>query len=111
MSSAAIFRSSGTFSSFRSRSPTRNGWDVCFPVRDFKSIHVERDTREGIIDSIADYWEPIETGVGSLPQAYAALSDTDRRAVRAEVTARLAQFESNGRLVISVETLIARRRA
>jgi hypothetical protein len=31
--------------------------------------------------------------------------------VRAEVSARLAQFESNGRLVLSVEMLIARGRA
>jgi hypothetical protein len=31
--------------------------------------------------------------------------------VRAEVTAQLSQFESNGRLVFSVETLIARGRA
>ena len=82
-----------------------------FASAGFQGIHVERETREGTIDSIADYWEPIETGVGSLPQAYVALSDTDRRAVRAEVTARLTQFESNGRLVISVETLIARGRA
>jgi hypothetical protein len=67
---------------------------------------VERETRESTIDSIVDYWEPIETGVGSMPQAYVALSETDRRAVRAEVSARLAQFESNGRLVISVEMLI-----
>ena len=77
----------------------------------FQSIHVERETREGTIDSIGDYWEPIETGVRSMPQAYVALSETDRLAVRAEVTARLAQFESNGRLAISVEMLIARGRA
>jgi len=69
------------------------------------------EPREGTIDSIVDYWEPIETGVGSMPQAYVALSETDRRAMRAEGSARLAQYESNGRLVLSVEMLIARGRA
>ena len=76
----------------------------------FRDIHVVREIREGTIDSIADYWAPIETGVGSMPQAYVALSDEDRRAVRAEVTARLTQFESDGRLSITVEMLIARGR-
>ncbi len=95
--------------SFALADPERLG--CLFAGAGFQSIHVERETREGTIDSIGDYWEPIETGVGSMPQAYVALSETDRRAVRAEVTARLAQFESNGRLAISVEMLIARGRA
>jgi len=95
--------------SFALADPERLG--CLFAGAGFQSIHVERETRESTIDSIVDYWEPIETGVGSMPQAYVALSETDRRAVRAEVSARLAQFESNGRLVISVEMLIARGRA
>jgi hypothetical protein len=45
-----------------------------------------------------------------MQQAYVALSDEDRHAVRAEVTARLTQFESDGRLPITVEMLIARGR-
>ena len=64
------------------------------------------EPREGTIDSIVDYWEPIETGVGSMPQAYVALSQTNRRAMRAEGSARLAR-----RLVLSVEMLIPRGRA
>ena len=84
--------------------------ETLFAGAGFRDIHVAREIREGTIDSIADYWAPIETGVGSMPQAYVALSDEDRRAVRAEVTARLAQFESDGRLSITVEMLIARGR-
>jgi SAM-dependent methyltransferase len=78
---------------------------------DFQDIRIERETREDVIASFADYWHPIEAGIGSLPQAYLALSEVDRRSVREEVTARLAQFESNGRLIMSVETLIGRGRA
>jgi len=76
--------------SFALADPERLG--CLFAGAGFQNIHVERETREGTIDSIVDYWEPIETGVGSMTQAYVALSKTDRRAVRAEVTARLAQF-------------------
>ena len=64
-----------------------------------------------MIPSFDEYWDPIEAGVGSIPQADLALSEADRRLVRAEVTARLSQFESNGRLVMSVEMLIGRGRA
>jgi hypothetical protein len=38
-----------------------------------------------------------------MPQAYVSLSEFDRRSVREEVTARLSQFESNGKLLMSVE--------
>jgi len=64
-----------------------------------------------VIPNFDDYWDPIESGIGSLPQAYLALSEADRRVVRAEVTARLSQFESNGRLIMSVEMLIGRGHA
>ena len=46
-----------------------------------------------------------------LPQAYLALPESSRHAVREEVQARLSGFESNGRLVMSVEMLIAAARA
>jgi ubiquinone/menaquinone biosynthesis C-methylase UbiE len=77
----------------------------------FSDIRVQRQTREGTIESLDAYWEPIEAGTGSLPQAYLSLSDADRRAVRGEVTARLAQFISNGRLSMSAEMLIGSGRA
>jgi hypothetical protein len=44
-------------------------------------------------------------------QAYLSLPEPTRRAVREEVRARLSQFESNGRFVISVEMLIGAGRA
>ena len=72
----------------------------------FRDVHVQRETREGIIESFDAYWSPIEAGTGQLPQAYLALPASTRRAVREEVEARLGAFESGGRLVLSVEMLI-----
>jgi hypothetical protein len=45
----------------------------------FQDIHVEQIRRGNTIDSFDDYWAPIEEGVGQIPQAYHALSETDRR--------------------------------
>ena len=77
----------------------------------FHDVRVKHETREGSFDSFDDYWNTIEAGAGSLPQAYRALPDSSRRAVRTGVQARLASFESGGRLVMSVEMLIASGRA
>ena len=77
----------------------------------FGDIRVEREICEYIIESFDDYWAPIEAGVGSLPQAYLALSDANRRSVREEVKARLSQFEPNGRLIMNLGMLIGRERA
>lgn len=77
----------------------------------FRDIRLKREKREDIIESFDDYWAPIEAGTGSIPQAYLALPEVDRRAVRDEVRARLSQFESNGRLFMSVEMLIGSGRA
>jgi ubiquinone/menaquinone biosynthesis C-methylase UbiE len=77
----------------------------------FRDIRVAREEREDVTESFDEYWEPIEAGIGSIPQSYLALSDADRRAVRNEVKARLSQFESNGKLLMRLETLIARARA
>src|SRR5262249_45059477 len=77
----------------------------------FHDVRVERMTREGGFESFADYWEPIEAGVGSIPQSYLRLVAADRRAVREEVRSRLSQFESNGKLLMSVEMLIGSGRA
>jgi SAM-dependent methyltransferase len=73
----------------------------------FHDISVMRDTRESGFESFDDYWTPIEEAAGSLPQAYRALPEPSRRAVREEVQARLAEFESRGRIVMTVEMLIA----
>lgn len=77
----------------------------------FREISVTRETRESSFESFDDYWAPIEEAAGSLPQAYRALPDSSRQAVREEVRARLAPFESNGQLVMSVEMLIGAGRA
>ncbi len=73
----------------------------------FRDIHVERIRREGTIDGFDDYWAPIEEGVGQIPQAYHALGAADRRSVREQVRARLAQYETaDGKLTMGVEMLI-----
>jgi ubiquinone/menaquinone biosynthesis C-methylase UbiE len=77
----------------------------------FRDVRVGREIREYIIESFDDYWKPIEAGIGSLPQAYLALSESDRRSVREEVRERLSRFESNGQLLMSIEMLIGKGRA
>jgi ubiquinone/menaquinone biosynthesis C-methylase UbiE len=77
----------------------------------FSDIRVERETREDITESFDEYWEPIEAGIGSIPQSYLMLSDVDRRSAREEVKARLSRFESNGKLIMSVEMLIGKGQA
>lgn len=76
-----------------------------------RDVHVERTTREDGFESFADYWEPIEAGVGSIPQAFLRLAAADRHAVREEVRSRLSRFELNGKLRMSVEMLIGSGRA
>jgi ubiquinone/menaquinone biosynthesis C-methylase UbiE len=77
----------------------------------FRDVRVQRETREETIASFDDYWSPIEAGAGQLPQAYRTLPESSRRAVREEMQMRLARFESNGKLVMRVELLIAAGRA
>jgi hypothetical protein len=77
----------------------------------FRDVRVARTTRDDSFESFADYWEPIEAGVGSIPQAYLRLAATDQCAVREEMQSRLLRFESNGKLRMGVEMLIASGRA
>ena len=95
-------------------------WSLADPTRleglfsdaGFQDIRVEQIRREGSISSFDDYWAPIEEGVGQIPQAYRALDETDRRSVREEVHARLAQYKSaDGKLTMGVEMLIGSGRA
>ena len=46
-----------------------------------------------------------------MPQIYLGLPEANRRTVRGEVRAGLAHFESGGRIVLTVEMLIASGRA
>ena len=77
----------------------------------FRDVSVERATREGSFDGFADYWQPIEAGIGSIPQTYLRFSAMDRRAVQEEVRSRLSRYESDGKLHMSVEMLIGSGRA
>jgi ubiquinone/menaquinone biosynthesis C-methylase UbiE len=77
----------------------------------FREIRVTRETRESSFASFDDYWAPIEEAPGSLPQAYRALPDASRQAIREEVRTRLAPFEAHGRLVMRIEMLIGAGRA
>jgi ubiquinone/menaquinone biosynthesis C-methylase UbiE len=82
-----------------------------FASAGFWDISIERETRPVVFDSIEDYWAPIEAGIGSQPQAYLSLSEADRLSARDEISARLSQFESDGKLHMSVEMLIGKGRA
>jgi SAM-dependent methyltransferase len=73
----------------------------------FVDVQVERETRGDVVESFDEYWKPIEAGVGSIPQAYLALAHDQRRKVREEVRSKLARFESEGKLQLSVDMLIA----
>lgn len=77
----------------------------------FRDVQVKREVRQGTIESFDAYWAPIEAGTGQMPQAYRALPESSRQAVREEVKARLAAFESNGQLEMSAEMLIGAGRA
>jgi hypothetical protein len=77
----------------------------------FRDVRVEREVRSETFENFDEYWEPIETGVGQLPQTYLALSKPDRRSVREHVRARLGRFETDGKLCMSMEMLIGRGRA
>ena len=72
----------------------------------FRDVSVVAESRELAFDSFDDYWSGVEAGAGRLGQFYLQLPDDRRRAVRAEVSRRLARFESAGRLVLSAEALI-----
>jgi ubiquinone/menaquinone biosynthesis C-methylase UbiE/uncharacterized protein YbaR (Trm112 family) len=72
----------------------------------FTSVSVARAVRHGTINSVEEYWDSIEAGIGSIPQAYLMLTEADRRAVREEVTARLRPFMVGGTLQLSVEMVI-----
>jgi len=82
-----------------------------FRAADFRDVRVEREIPQGMVESFDDYWRPIEAGTGQIPQAYLSLPERSRRAVREEVRARLSEFESDGRLAMSAEMLIAAGRA
>jgi SAM-dependent methyltransferase len=82
-----------------------------FNAAGFQDVRVRRETREGVYESFEEYWAPIESGTGLMPQAYLSLPKATRNEVRDEVCERLLQFNSKGRLAMSVEMLIGTGRA
>jgi SAM-dependent methyltransferase len=76
-------------------------------VAGFSDRRVTREICRDRVPSFDEYWAPIEAGIGSLPQAYLALPEESRLAVRDEVHRKLMQFETEGQLDLSVEMLIA----
>lgn len=89
--------------------PTR--LENLFADAGFREVRVKRETRMDTIQSFDEYWDAIEAGPGQQPQSYLALPKADRRAVREQVKARLAQFEIDGKLSMSAEMLIGCGRA
>jgi ubiquinone/menaquinone biosynthesis C-methylase UbiE len=77
----------------------------------FHDVGVKREKRDGIFECFDEYRRPIEDCVGSLSQAYRALPEATRHAVRQDVRAGLARFDTDRRLAMSVEMLIAAGRA
>lgn len=75
-------------------------------IAGFRHVSVVKETREVAFDSFDHYWSAIEAGAGRLGQFYLELPDDERRAVRDDVSGRMAQFESGGRLVLTAEALI-----
>jgi SAM-dependent methyltransferase len=78
---------------------------------EFQDIHIEAVTRQGAYASFDEYWATIEAGMGLMPQAYRTLPLTSRAAVRDAVRERLAPFEHDGQLAMSVEMVIGAGRA
>jgi ubiquinone/menaquinone biosynthesis C-methylase UbiE len=88
-----------------------NRLEHMFRSAGFREIRVDRVQREDTIGSPDEYWDPIETGMGSQPQIYVALPAAERQAVREQVNSRLLRFVSGGRLTMSAEMLIVVGRA
>ncbi len=85
--------------------------DALFTSAGFQDIRIEQQKRDGVFDSFDEYWKPISARTGSLPQIYLTLPEPERNMVHEEVRARLAEFQSTGRLRMSVEMLVASGRA
>jgi SAM-dependent methyltransferase len=73
----------------------------------FHEVRVERVRREDTVANFDEYWSPIEAGIGSIAKVYFTLPEKDRRSVRDQVQARLAQYElPDGKLRMGIEMLV-----
>jgi hypothetical protein len=86
-------------------------WSRLFVGDALEAAQVRRESRTLATDSFDEYWDPIDAGTGSLPQAYLAVPVATRQEVREAVRAHLSKFESDGRLVMTLEMLIPAGRA
>lgn len=77
----------------------------------FANVSVMCEVRGGTIDSLDEYWDSIAAGIGSIPQLYLRLEESERRSVRDEVNARLSEFRDGNKLRMNVEMLICRGQA
>jgi ubiquinone/menaquinone biosynthesis C-methylase UbiE len=73
----------------------------------FGDVTVVPERRRIALPSFDDYWEAVELGAGRLGQAYCGLPAASRAAVRDDVRRGLARFETDGRLEMEIEALIA----
>jgi uncharacterized protein YbaR (Trm112 family) len=85
--------------------------ELLFRGAGFVNVSVTREVRSGAINDLDEYWEPILAGIGSIPQAYLLLEESERRNVREEVSARLSEFVVGNELHLNVEMLICHGQA
>jgi SAM-dependent methyltransferase len=78
-----------------------------FDVAGFREVVVTEERRIATFATFADYWQPIEAGVGMLPHAYLSLSEADRRTVRRDVERRLRHHRSGTALELPIAMFIA----
>jgi hypothetical protein len=78
----------------------------CFFERaGFRDVETTTETRGFVLPSFDDYFRPFEQGGGSSGQAYLALAEAERRAVREEV--RRDVGDTGGPIAIDVELRVA----
>ena len=85
--------------------------EMLFKAAGFVNVSVTREVRGGSIGSLDAYWDSILAGIGSIPQSYLLLAESDRRAVRQEVNTRLSEFMVGNELHMNVEMLIGHGQA
>jgi SAM-dependent methyltransferase len=73
----------------------------------FRAVSVRAERCRAVFDSVEDFWAPIEAGGGRLGQSFQGLPAAARADVRAEVRQGLRTFESDGRLWMDFEALVA----
>ncbi len=77
----------------------------------FANVGVKRVIRDDIVRGLDEYWNSIDAGIGSMPQLYLMLNETDKRRVREEVATKLSRFMVGGELRLSMEMLIGHGQA